>query len=571
MIYVSCLSSGTDRYTLGKYYVKGGKNMKKPMKYLLLALILGLAVLALGGCKKKRVRDPNTILIGVPENANVTDYKTNEWTKWLEQETGFKLEFEKFAARAEDYRSQLATRIANYKNEELPDLLWGFSLSDTLIKDYGDGGYFIDLKPYYDDKEGASKIFWDQLSIMDEDFQNEVVRKLTDPDNGKMYAAARIEYALFDPMHYQVYINKPWLDKLGLEMPTNLDELYDVLVAFRDRDPNGNGEKDEIPLVGTINTYGDVVDWLLNFFIYQDDTKWWNADDDQKLFSPFMTEEYREGLKFVNKLYKEGLLHQSVFSNVNKDLKALMNPEGDNPEIVGIISGHSSLLYIEGSDSMYDYEALPLIGCAVHSSQAFNKRLYITSDCQYPDNVWKLIMAMNSDEGSKRGYYGVKGRDWDDADPGAKSVLGLDADVKIYNYIWGNIQNNECWAQVNTILLFAENEKTQIAGDEDAWSNVRIKKMAEYYHAFEAAAEKNNPKYIVHTLIYSTEEREATATIRSNVEDCIKTMRTAFTTGDGKDINNDADWNAYIKELEDLGIETWREQAQKLYDEQQKK
>ena len=36
-------------------------------------------------------------------------------------------------------------------------------------------------------------------------------------------------------------------DNLGLEAPTTVDELYDVLVAFRDNDPNGNGQKDEIP------------------------------------------------------------------------------------------------------------------------------------------------------------------------------------------------------------------------------------------------------------------------------------------------------------------------------------
>lgn len=37
------------------------------------------------------------------------------------------------------------------------------------------------------------------------------------------------------------------LDKLGLEQPDNVDELYDVLVAFRDQDPNGNGKADEVP------------------------------------------------------------------------------------------------------------------------------------------------------------------------------------------------------------------------------------------------------------------------------------------------------------------------------------
>ena len=41
----------------------------------------------------------------------------------------------------------------------------------------------------------------------------------------------------------QYYIRKDWLEKLGLEEPKTVDELYNVLVTFRDKDPNGNGKK----------------------------------------------------------------------------------------------------------------------------------------------------------------------------------------------------------------------------------------------------------------------------------------------------------------------------------------
>ena len=44
-----------------------------------------------------------------------------------------------------------------------------------------------------------------------------------------------------------LFINRTWLDRLGLQPPTTWDELRDVLVAFRDQDPNGNGQADEIP------------------------------------------------------------------------------------------------------------------------------------------------------------------------------------------------------------------------------------------------------------------------------------------------------------------------------------
>ena len=44
------------------------------------------------------------------------------------------------------------------------------------------------------------------------------------------------------------YIRKDWLRKLGLKEPKTVEELYEVLIAFRDKDPNGNGKKDEIPV-----------------------------------------------------------------------------------------------------------------------------------------------------------------------------------------------------------------------------------------------------------------------------------------------------------------------------------
>ena len=44
------------------------------------------------------------------------------------------------------------------------------------------------------------------------------------------------------------WINVEWLNKLGLKMPTTTEELKQVLIAFKTKDPNGNGKADEIPM-----------------------------------------------------------------------------------------------------------------------------------------------------------------------------------------------------------------------------------------------------------------------------------------------------------------------------------
>ena len=52
--------------------------------------------------------------------------------------------------------------------------------------------------------------------------------------------------AYFSP--YAFIIRKDWLDRLGLEAPTTIDEWVTVLEAFRDEDANGDGNpNNEIP------------------------------------------------------------------------------------------------------------------------------------------------------------------------------------------------------------------------------------------------------------------------------------------------------------------------------------
>jgi ABC-type glycerol-3-phosphate transport system substrate-binding protein len=82
---------------------------------------------------------------------------------------------------------------------------------------------------------------------------------ITSPDGG-LYSFPFYYSDPTDPQCYAYWINKDRLDKLGLEMPTTPDELFDVLVAFRDGDPNGNGIPDEgfVQIVCVHRAYHDI-------------------------------------------------------------------------------------------------------------------------------------------------------------------------------------------------------------------------------------------------------------------------------------------------------------------------
>ncbi len=110
----------------------------------------------------------------------------------------------------------------------------------------------------------------------------------------------------------QPIINKKWLDNLGLQVPTTIDELYSVLKAFKEKDANGNGDpNDEIPYSGA----KDVTMDLLNPFGITDlnGSHMIIKDDGSLAYFP-VTEQYKDGLKWLNKLYAEGIIDPETFT-----------------------------------------------------------------------------------------------------------------------------------------------------------------------------------------------------------------------------------------------------------------
>ena len=560
-------------------------------KLLALILCLVMAVSVFAGCgggggleaagegnegpvatmDNKEIPDDLTLTIGIPLSASVEDYDTNAYTLWLEEQTGYDLEFITFQSSSTDYKAQLSTMLAT--GDELPDILWNFVVGQGAYEEYGASGYFIDMAPYYNDKEGEGKVFWDRLSQLPQDQQDYVVRQLTAEDGG-MYAAARIEYSLIDTMQFQVFINQTWLTKLGLEMPTNIDELETVLRAFRDKDPNGNGKKDELPLIGN-NAAGSssIIKWILNMYCYVDFNKYFNVNDEGKLYLPHITEEYRQALIKINQWIKEGLMFNSAFSMSNKEIKSLLNPPEGEAITVGIFAGHPTLVHEVDNSAIYNYVAMPYWGNAIRNPQYFTPAVFITQDCEYPLAAWRLIMTASTKEGSYRQRYGEYGVDYVDADPGTKSFLGRDAEIKVLNESAFSGQNNCCWHGImGTILIEAENEVCQLTEDMGEWVNYKMTNMAAAYNNYVKAETENNPdpKYIMPDIVTPVEVSDADTNERSNSQSVISEALSSFCCGTGvyNNPNDDAQWAAYIKALEDQGYQKWMEYRQAVCEDQ---
>lgn len=112
-----------------------------------------------------------------------------------------------------------------------------------------------------------------------------------------------------------LWIRQDWLDKLGLKMPTTMDELYDVMVAFKEQDPDGNGQNDTVGMVLHKNfltmATGDAVGLFNGFGAYPTA---WIDDGNGGLMYGSVAPEAKAALDFLAKMYKNGLIEEDFSS-----------------------------------------------------------------------------------------------------------------------------------------------------------------------------------------------------------------------------------------------------------------
>jgi len=161
--------------------------------------------------------------------------------KWAEQTMN--IHFNVVQVESVTLREKINLMMAS---NELPDLFHSVSSFTTSdIFQYGQKEkQFIPLNSLIDNYAPNLSSFFKQYPS--------TRAQSTCPD-GNIYTLPGVN---FPPQTYNCprpWINMGWLNKLGLQMPDTLDQFYNVLTAFRDKDPNGNGKQDEIPMIGGAN------------------------------------------------------------------------------------------------------------------------------------------------------------------------------------------------------------------------------------------------------------------------------------------------------------------------------
>lgn len=136
-----------------------------------------------------------------------------------------------------------------------------------------------------------------------------------------------------------IYINKVWLDNLGLQEPKTVDELTEVLRAFKEKDANNNGDpNDEIPMIGRSLTskYGPAS--MRGYFGADNCIEYeLTVNEEGKVQYMPATENYKAWVEWVNLLITEGLLNSDVVTIDGTRFKALQS--NSDVALCGVLSG----------------------------------------------------------------------------------------------------------------------------------------------------------------------------------------------------------------------------------------
>jgi len=329
----------------------------------------------------------------------VYDFENMAWCQEILRRANVKLEMELIDSSV--YRDTVMPRLA--AGVDLPDVIQLPSLDSDMA--YINSGVFIDLTDLYD-KYGVN------LNKRFED--NPTVRGQISTPDGRIYYVPVINMSI--DYCTAINMNLPWLEALGLSIPETTDQYYETLKAMKGKDLNGNGQDDEIPLFmrsGMLQLFGAM--WGLDLNLG------YTVEEDGTVKCSYTSERYKNFLEYWHKMYKEGLLYNE-FATATYDIQ---NNLFSQNRIGSILHYHNNdVSYSQLIDPNYDLEKDKLIMSPIEPLKGpYGHKFYwgndpiagffgITRFCEKPEEVFKFIDYLYSEEANYLLYFGIEGVDY---------------------------------------------------------------------------------------------------------------------------------------------------------------
>jgi len=515
------------------------------------------------------VTEPITLRILIAQTQRVASFgDDNAFTRWLEEQTGINLEIE--VAPLSDLQAKLNVTLAS---GELPDVIAGMPFTAASLAQTGSNGQLLPLNDL------IAEYGYESANMLEErPFYGQLI---TSPD-GNIYGLPDVNECFHCFASQKMYVYKPWLDALGLEEPTTTQEFKDMLIAFRDQDPNGNGVADEIPMSGAelIGWHTGIEEFLMNSFVFYQmidtNSERLMLDDEGMVQASYAQDGYKEGLKYLADLYAEGLIDPNALIQDRDQLQIIGNNDigvEDGVNIVGAIPGgwfgqFTQVLYADEGGRADEWVIIgPLEGpdgvrTAGYAPWGISNYggWVISADSEYAEAAFRLGDFLYNVEATTRNVFGEPDVDWRWA---TEDEVGLDGGPALYTNLsdFGDEGNtNQHWNQAGITYRTAE---YRLAQTDDGNQYVEV-------HLLEATRDKYvptapDPSQLIPPLVFGTEESREISDLKLALDTYVDQMFVEFVTGS---IPVDDAWEEYMMTLESIGLPRYLELYQQVYDEQ---
>lgn len=496
-----------------------------------------------------------TLKVWIEGGADI-DWEQNRFVKEIEEKSNIKLQIISTPLSDALQKRNLMLASGDYPDLILTDWPTVFTKSD--IMQYGvKEGVLLPITDYID-KYGNNmkRIFEYNPSYRD---------RCVAPD-GEIYGFARFSECYHCSAYPKIYLRQDWMDKLGLKMPETTEELREVLRAFVNDDPNGNGKKDEIGMLGA-TTWNTMVEYALMGMSFQTvKPDFWlslGADGKSVEFSP-STDAYREGLRYIKSLYDEGLIDGASFTQKEDQLAQTVRTE---PHVVGMyVCDHAGMGY-DNNDPVEaeNYQILiPVAGPDGFRRQGQNANegevqgfhAVITDVCKYPEAAFRLIDEFfYDDDYNMERKYGERGLGWDYCPEGTKNVFGGDA-----RYIVNSLTEDQN-AEIG--------KGTMMVGPQADLAPFRLSMLPEVDDIYQPGnyeqritldtqkVEQYIPKErLDYTVFIPLDMADDYAEIQTNLNSFVRMATVQFITGE-RDI--ETGWDQYLSELDSYRVDRYIE------------
>ncbi|KNH23080.1 sugar ABC transporter substrate-binding protein [Arthrobacter sp. ZBG10] len=481
------------------------------------------------------VKDKLTLTFSGTKSALAPDYGSMSLVQQWEKDTNVHIDWENLPEAVFKEKKNLILASG-----DLPDAFFNSGLTDAEITTYAASGTLVPLEGLIEkNAPNLAKILADRPDIK---------AAITSSD-GHIYSLPSVEELGLVQFPNEMAINTAWLDKLGIPMPKTVDELHNALLAFKAKDASGTGRT--IPLSFMPGSWcGDIVDLIAALGGVPDNMDHRIVQDGKVIYTATQ-DGYKKAIGTLHQWYQEGLIDPESFS---QDDKAYLAKGKAGTANLGSFVWWE-IKEMVGADRAADYALLPVLegvdGKRL-ASQSNNQEIArgafaVTRTNKYPAATMRWADNLYDPLQSAQANWGPIGETLQkDAATGLLTQIPAPAGTS-------EGERRQKVAPGGPKANTAENFEKVVAPEPRAAE--RQKTIQENYKPF--AANDGYPP-----VALSNEEIQQIGTIETDVSALVKQTTAKWIVSGGID----SEWDGYVSQLENVGVDRMIDIYQQAYD-----